>query len=176
MTTTIRRAEARDAATLAAVAAVTFPLACPPGTTEEAIAAFIATSLSERSFAGYLADPGRILMLAEVDGEAAGYTMLVVGEPRDPEVALAIAARPTIELSKLYVLPERHGTGVAAALMDAGMDAARALGAASMWLGVNNENVRANRFYEKSGFGIVGHKKFRLGHVEEDDYVRERAL
>ncbi len=176
MTTTIRRAEARDAAALAAVAAVTFPLACPPSTTEEAKAAFIASSLSERSFAGYLAEPGHILMLAEVDGEAAGYTMLIAGEPRDPEVALAIGARPTVELSKMYVMPEQHGSGVATALMNASVDAARALGAVSMWLGVNNENVRANRFYEKSGFGIVGHKKFRLGHVDEDDYVRERAL
>jgi ribosomal protein S18 acetylase RimI-like enzyme len=176
MATTIRRAEARDAAALAAVAAITFPLACPPSTTEEAKAHFIANSLSERSFAGYLAEPDHILMIAEVDGVPAGYTMLVTGDPHDPDVAAAITTRPTIELSKVYVMPEQHGTGVAAALMDASMDAAREAGAVSMWLGVNNENVRANRFYEKSGFAIVGHKKFRLGHVDEDDYVRERAL
>jgi ribosomal protein S18 acetylase RimI-like enzyme len=176
MATTIRRAEARDAAALAAVAAITFPLACPPSTTEEAKAHFIANSLSEGSFAGYLAEPDHILMIAEVDGVPAGYTMLVTGDPHDPDVAAAITTRPTIELSKVYVMPEQHGTGVAAALMDASMAAARDAGAVSMWLGVNNKNVRANRFYEKSGFAIVGHKKFRLGHVDEDDYVRERAL
>ena len=60
--------------------------------------------------------------------------------------------------------------------MDASLAAARDTGAAGMWLGVNNENVRANRFYEKSGFEVVGHKKFRLGDVDEDDFVRERAL
>ncbi len=176
MTTTIRRAEARDAGALATVAAITFPLACPPSTTEEAKADFIANSLSERNFAGYLAEPDHILLLAEVDGESAGYTMLVTGEPGDPDVAAAVVARPTVELSKVYVMPEQHGTGLAAALMDASMDAAREAGAVSMWLGVNNENGRANRFYEKSGFAIVGLKKFRLGDVDEDDYVRERAL
>ena len=176
MTTTIRRAEARDAAELARVAAITFPLACPPSTTEQAKAEFILNSLSERSFAGYLAEPDHILLLAEVDGVCAGYTMLVAGEPGDPDVAAVVAARPTIELSKVYVMPEQHGTGVAAALIDASMLAARQAGAVSLWLGVNNENVRANRFYEKSGFGIVGMKKFRLGQVDEDDYVRARVL
>jgi ribosomal protein S18 acetylase RimI-like enzyme len=176
MPATVRRATAADAAELARVAAITFPLACPPSTTEQAKADFIANSLSESSFATYLASPDHILLLAEVDGESAGYTMLVTGEPRDPDVAAALSVRPTIELSKVYVMPEHHGAGVAAALMDATVAAARDAGAAGMWLGVNNENARANRFYEKSGFAIVGMKKFHLGEVDEDDYVRELPL
>jgi diamine N-acetyltransferase len=176
MTVTVRRATAADAAELARVAAITFPLACPPSTTEEAKADFIANSLSPQSFATYLASPDHILLLAEVDGESAGYTMLITGEPHDQDVAAALRIRPTIELSKVYVMPERHGAGVAAALMDATVAAARDAGAVGMWLGVNNENARANRFYEKSGFAIVGMKKFRLGDVDEEDYVRERAL
>lgn len=173
MTTTIRQAEARDAAALAAVAAVTFPLACPPSTTEQAKADFVANELSESNFVRCIARPDHILLLAEVDGVTAGYTMLVAADPRDPDVAAAVVARPTIELSKFYVMPDQHGNGVAAALMDASVAAAREAGAVSMWLGVNNENARANRFYDKSGFAIVGHKKFRLGDVDEDDYVRE---
>lgn len=176
MTTTVRRAVPRDAAELARVAAITFPLACPPSTTEAAKAHFIATSLSESRFASYLAAEDHILLIAEVDGASAGYTMLVTGEPTDADVVAALRIRPTIELSKVYVMPDQHGTGVAAALMDASVAAARDAGAAGMWLGVNNENVRANRFYDKSGFEIVGMKKFRLGDVDEDDYIRERAL
>jgi ribosomal protein S18 acetylase RimI-like enzyme len=176
MTIAVRRAAAPDAAELARVAAITFPLACPPSTTEQAKADFIANSLSERNFASYLASADHILLLAEVDGESAGYTMLVTGEPHDPDVAAALSVRPTIELSKVYVMPEQHGAGVAVALMDATVAAARDAGAAGMWLGVNNENARANRFYEKSGFAVVGMKKFHLGDVDEDDYVRERAL
>jgi len=176
MPVSVRRAVASDAAELSRVAAITFPLACPPSTTEEAKADFIANSLSERNFARYLAAPDHILLLAEVDDAAAGYTMLVTGEPHDPDVAAVVTARPTVELSKVYVMPEQHGTGVAAALMDASLAAARETGAVSMWLGVNNENARANRFYEKSGFALVGKKKFRLGHVDEEDFVRERAL
>ena len=169
----VRTAYAADAADLAAVAAATFPLACPPHVTDEAKADFIARNLSEASFAGYLADPDRALFLAEVDGDPAGYTMLVFGDPADPDVAAAITTRPTAELSKVYVLLDHHGAGVAAALVAASLDEARAHGAAAVWLGVNEENARANRFYEKSGFALVGMKKFLVGGRYEDDYVRE---
>lgn len=176
MPVTVRRATADDAVELARVAAITFPLACPPTTTEAAKAHFIATKLSREAFAGYLASRDHILLVAEAGGATAGYTMLVAGDPVDPDVAAAVSTRPTIELSKVYVMPDQHGTGVAAALMDASVATARATGAVSMWLGVNTENTRANRFYEKSGFRIVGAKKFRLGDVDEDDFVRELTL
>jgi ribosomal protein S18 acetylase RimI-like enzyme len=173
MTTTVRHAMATDAAALAALAAATFPLACPPHTTEEAKATFIAENLLEGNFVAYLADPQRELLIAEVDGEPAGYTMLVAGEPHDSEVAAAITARPTIELSKCYVMAEHHGAGLATALIAASIDAARARDVAAVWLGVNEDNARANRFYEKNGFAIVGMKKFKVGEVYEDDFVRE---
>lgn len=176
MTLSIRRAVAADAPELARVAAATFPLACPPSTTDEAKADFIATVLSEASFGRYLASDDHLLLLAEVDGVAAGYTMLVTGDPADADVAACVTRRPTVELSKVYVMAEQHGTGLARDLVEASVEAATATGAASMWLGVNDENVRANRFYEKCGFVQVGTKKFRLGDIDEDDYVRERVL
>jgi ribosomal protein S18 acetylase RimI-like enzyme len=175
MATTVRQANPDDAALLHELAALTFGLACPPGTTEEAIADFVATRLSETSFAGYLADPARVLFIAEVDGTPAGYTMLISGEPADPDVAAAITVRPTVELSKVYVVEGHHGAGVGAALMSATLTVARER-AAAVWLGVNQHNARANRFYEKNGFAIVGTKKFLVGGKFEDDFVRERVF
>ena len=172
----IRPALLADAAALAAVAAATFPLACPPHTSDEAKADFIAKNLTETSFTGYLGDEERALFLAELDGEPVGYTMLVFGEPHDADVAAAITLRPTVELSKVYVLPGHHGAGVSSALMEASLAEARSRGAVGIWLGVNEENARANRFYEKSGFARVGSKKFLVGERWEDDFVRERAL
>lgn len=176
MPVVIRPAVSADAAALAAVAAATFPLACPPHTSDEAKADFIAKNLTEISFAGYLADAERALFLAELNGQPVGYTMLVFGEPHDGDVAAAITLRPTVELSKVYVLPGHHGAGVSSALMDASLDEARARGAIGVWLGVNEENARANRFYEKTGFARVGTKKFLVGERWEDDFVRERSL
>lgn len=184
-TITIRIAELTDAAALAELAAETFPLACPPSTTAEAIASFIAEHLSARRFAEYLADAARIVLIAEEpDDRLVGYTMLIGGEPGDADVAAAVTARPTIELSKFYTRAAAHGTGVAGPFMAATLDAATldaasatgATGAASVWLGVNEENARAIRFYEKHGFVKVGRKHFRLGERLEHDWVLEHPL
>jgi GNAT superfamily N-acetyltransferase len=172
----IRIAHSADAATLAEVAAATFPLACPPTATPESIANFISTNLSVANFEGYLDDPARVLFLAIEAGAAIGYAMLIVAEPTDPDVAESITLRPTSELNKLYVRPGHHGAGVSVALVAAAADSARTAGRTAMWLGVNQENARANRFYEKSGFVRVGSKTFQLGETYENDFVRERPL
>jgi ribosomal protein S18 acetylase RimI-like enzyme len=172
----IRRATPADAATLHELAAATFPLASPPDTRPEDNEAFIAAHLSEARFVGYLGDPARILFLALLDGAPVGYAMLVTGEPYDPEAALAVRRRPTVELSKIYVRPEQHRSGVAVALMTACLAAAADAGARSVWLGVNQRNERANRFYEKQGFRVVGTKHFLVGSRLFEDFVRERAL
>jgi ribosomal protein S18 acetylase RimI-like enzyme len=172
----VRQAISADAAGLAALAEVTFPLACPPGSAPEAIAEFIATHLSVERFTEYLADPRRLLTVAEDETGLCGYTMLITGDPTDNDVAAAIGIRPTIELSKVYVLPGSHGRGVAAPLMLATLDAAHGTGAVGIWLGVNQRNARAVRFYEKNGFIIVGEKTFSLGPELHSDFVMERAL
>jgi diamine N-acetyltransferase len=176
MVTRVRRARVDDAGIVAAVAAETFELACPPGTSRESIAAFISENLTERQFRAYLADPGRAILLADVDGEIAGYTMLVAGEPSDHDVASAVATRPTVELSKCYVRASFHGLGVSKALMAESVAVAKQLGGDSIWLGVNQQNERAQRFYRSSGFERVGTKHFMVGPEKHDDYVFERAL
>ncbi|WP_370626847.1 N-acetyltransferase family protein [Cryobacterium sp. PAMC25264] len=173
----IRSARPDEAAALAELAAATFALACPPHTSADAIAAFLGDVLAPANFEAFLADPDRLLLVAETGaGTLVGYTMLVFGEPHDADAAGAIRIRPTAELSKCYVRAEAHGSGTAAALMAATLDAARQRGAAGSWLGVNQENVRALRFYGKHGFERVGVKRFLVGERYEDDYVLERPL
>ncbi|KQR51971.1 acetyltransferase [Leifsonia sp. Leaf336] len=177
MSFAIRPATAADAVALAEVAAVTFPLACPPHTTEEAKASFIAAVLSSDRFVEYAADLQRRLFVAEDDaGEVIGYTLLNIGEPADDDVRAAVTVRPTAELSKCYVMPGHHGEGVAGRLMEASLGAAADAGAAGVWLGVNEENARAQRFYGKHGFERVGAKRFLVGDRLEHDWVMERAL
>lgn len=171
-----RRATAADAAELHDVAARTFGLACPPGTLQSDIDAFIRQHLSRESFAGYLADDRRILLLAESDGKPVGYAMLVAGPIADPDVRAVVDEASSIELSKFYVLADNHGSGAATALMTATLAAAAATGAASCWLGVNQLNVRAAKFYDKHGFTVRGTKRFLVGDEWHDDHVRLRPL
>ena len=173
----IRPAIMAEAAVLHELAAVTFPLACPPTTTDAAKAAFIAEHLSTLAFEQYLVDPERDVLVAEdATGALIGYAMVVRGEPGDPDVARVVRDRPTAELSKLYVDPRHHGGGVASLLVAAVLEGAMRSGGSSVWLGVNQHNARANRFYAKSGFVTVGAKRFLVGERYEDDWVRERSL
>src|SRR6478736_5414773 len=173
---TVRPASTADIPALSAVAAATFGLACPPSMTRDRVEAFVDEVLSAERFAGYVADPTRQVLLAESEGNVLGYAMLVLGEPSDDDVRATIRFRPTVELSKIYVLPQAHGTGAAALLMARALEWARESGAAGVWLGVNQQNERAQRFYGKSGFERVGTKRFLVGGVHEDDYVMERRV
>jgi ribosomal protein S18 acetylase RimI-like enzyme len=176
MSITTRRADLSDAGLLHDLAARTFALACPPGTLQADIDAFIARHLSRESFQRYLADPRRILLIAEDDGAALGYSMLVDGPIADPDVAALVDAGSSIELSKFYLAPDRHGSGAAATLMADTLAAAADTGAKFCWLGVNQRNERASKFYAKQGFEVVGVKRFLVGDVWHDDHVRLRPL
>lgn len=165
-----------DAVELAELAAATFPLACPPTSPPGDITAFIAAHLSRTRFTDYLADPSRTVLAARAGGRMVGYAMLIDGVGTDPDVAQAVAPRPAIELSKLYVRAESHGSGVAAALMDATVNRAAGAGARCVWLGVNQRNSRAQRFYGKHGFVVAGTKTFPMGTHTEQDYVMVRPL
>ncbi len=171
----ITRATAAELPELAAVAAATFPLACPPSVTPDNVAAFIAENLTEERFGEYLTDPNRIVLVAR-ETSIAGYAMLIHGVPDNPDVQRAVLQRPALELSKIYVLPDRHGSGAAQALMTAALHAASESEANCVWLGVNQDNQRAQRFYTKNGFTIAGTKTFRLGTRIENDYVMVRPV
>jgi ribosomal protein S18 acetylase RimI-like enzyme len=158
---------------VADVAARTFPLACPSAMPREDIAAFIATNLSEARFGAYVSDPERLVLAAVEDGEVVGYAMAVRGVP-DDDVQRAVVDRPAVELSKMYAVPEAHGAGASAALMERVVAYAEASGARCIWLGVNQQNVRAQRFYAKHGFTVGGTKTFRVGRRVEDDFVMVR--
>lgn len=162
---TLATTDSVDTEELAGIAARTFPLACPPSTTAENIASFVAANLSAARFAEFLADPNCAILTAAHDGRIVGYAMLI----RDVIDNVA-------ELSKLYVPADFHGAGVATELMDAALAAAVEWGVRRVWLGVNQENQRAQRFYAKSGFTINGTRTFQVGDRRENDYLMVREL
>lgn len=184
---TLRQGLAAEAAALAALAAETFPLACPDHLPAADVEAFIRANLSPDRFAEYLADGERYLVLvAELDGVLAGYTLSVLPRTADEppyaaDVAAVVPTRPVAELSKIYVRSTAHGSGLSQALMDATLAelATRTVEGrplAGVWLGTNARNRRARVFYERAGFTLVGHRTFRVGGRVEDDAVFLRPL
>jgi diamine N-acetyltransferase len=173
---TIQRATLADVDAVAEVAEATFALACPPETTEANIRLFIDQNLSPQVFGEYLQSPHHRIWLATTPEGVVGYALAIHEDPAPHTIGDAVLSSPTIELSKIYVVEGEHGSGVAADLLQVVVEDSAATGAKSVWLGVNNLNVRANRFYEKHGFVLRGTRQFQVGDKFEDDYVRERML
>ncbi|WP_440712282.1 GNAT family N-acetyltransferase [Gordonia sp. FQ] len=170
------------AAEIAFVAAVTFPLACPPHSTRENIAAHLAGSLTPEHFAHWITGDDHDVLVAR-DGRGGpliGYSLIGYGPPADPAVRDALPGGRAVEVSKMYVLPDHHGTGRGARpshlLMAAALDAGRARGAESAWLGVNQLNARALTYYRKMGFAVAGTRSFDMNGAVEHDYVMVRGL
>ena len=47
---------------------------------------------------------------------------------------------------------------------------------AFVWLGTNVDNARANAFYERRGFTIIGERIFDVAGVQAQDWVRLTRL
>ena len=170
-----------EAPDVAAVAAATFPLACPPHSAPGDITEFIRTSLDAQSFADYIAsEQSDVLVARTEEGAVVGYSLVHHRPPTAPDVAAVITERASSEISKMYVVSEHHARGrtdpPAHLLMGAAIEAARGRGSVLVWLGVNQENVRAQRFYAKMGFERAGVKTFDLNGSIENDFILTRRL
>ncbi len=159
---------------VSALAGRTFALACPPSATEEEIAAFVSTQLTPEHFLHLLNNGARLTVVREgVQGPAIGYALTESAPP--PE--LAESTGEGVYLSKLYVDPTWHGTGVAAGLLNACLE-----DAVSVWdkpqvvLGTNRQNRRALKFYKSHGFRKRGERTFDVGGRTHYDHVFVRDL
>ena len=176
MTIHVRPATVADAPTLTGFAATTFRETFEGENTPEDMARYVAASFAPERQAIEIADPAGTVLLAyhgevSVPGELVGYVHLVSG----PAPA-AVRGPAPLELKRLYVGHAWHGQGVAQALMDAALDAARARRAQTLWLGVWERNARAVAFYRKYGFARVGEQTFVLGNDAQTDWVLARPL
>lgn len=172
----VRPAKAADLEELAEVAAVTFPLACPAHIASEDVQAFIDTNLNPQRLRTYMRSREHTILLATLGGAIVGYTLLGYEEPRSEDVRAVVRARPCVELSKIYVLPEHHRRGVGAALVREAIADAGRRPVDSVWLGVSQLNERAQQFYRSQGFTRVGERTFNVGSSIESDFVMELTL
>jgi ribosomal protein S18 acetylase RimI-like enzyme len=167
----MRTATAADAELLADLGARAFSDTFLASTTAQDMAAYIAGAFGPRVQADELADPARTFLIAEADGETAGYVQLKRGE--SPE---CVAASRPIEIVRFYADAHWIGRGVGAALMRASLRLAGDEGRDVVWLDVWEENDRAIAFYRKWGFAPVGTARFRIGDDLQNDLVMSRRV
>lgn len=132
---------------------------------------FLVTVFGPGGMPDEMNDPGLAFLVAEEAGELVGYCK--VG---DLHTEVDTGGRNGLELRQLYVRRSHHGSGVAARLMEWGIDELRRRGADDVYLSVFSENARAQRFYARYGFVEIGRNIFMVGDQADDDRIWKLSL
>jgi ribosomal protein S18 acetylase RimI-like enzyme len=169
----IRQAVLEDAELLTDLAYTTFWDAFHdhPKNAPHDLEAYMREAFSVEQIASELSDEKSLFLVAEIDGQLAGYAKLIF-ESTEPEI---IAEWP-VELSRLYSHQKYLGQGVGQTLMNACFARAKEAGRDIIWLGVWEYNPRAQRFYEKNGFRYVGKHTFLLGSDPQTDLLMQKEI
>ena len=138
----------------------------------DAVRALIESVLAEFGFAHTITSVERDL--AEIEsrygGDGAGFWVADDGG----EVVGTVAVRPkegrTCELKRLYLRPDRRGTGLGQQLYAHAENFARAHGYDTIWLDSSRRFGRAHRLYERNGFTLVE----RIDNDWEDNIYGKR--
>jgi diamine N-acetyltransferase len=169
--TTIRVAGPADAAVLAELGARTFRDAFGAENTPENMALYLERAYGLSQQTAELTDPGMATLLAEMDGQPAGFAQL-----RESPAPGFVTGPGPIELWRFYVDRPWQGRGVAQALMAGARAEAARRGGRTLWLAVWERNERAMAFYRKCGFLDVGSQPFILGGDRQTDRVMAATL
>lgn len=169
----IRQATVDDAKLLTDLSYTTFwdAFAHHPKNAPDDLAHYMRQAFNIDQITAELSDQTSIFLVAAIEEKAAGYAKLIADN-----IEPGITAERPIELSRLYSHQEYLGQGVGQNLMDACFERAQNDGHDVMWLGVWEYNPRAQRFYEKNGFRVVGKHTFQLGADPQTDLLMQKEI
>src|SRR5881394_3844015 len=121
----IREARPEDAQPLTDLAYTTFwdAFAHHPKNAPDDLNHYMRQAFNQEQIESELGDEKNIFLIAELDGEAAGYSKIIIDN-----IEPGITAEKPIELSRLYAHQKHLGQGIGQMLMDACFECARAEG------------------------------------------------
>lgn len=167
----IRPATIADADMLTQLAARTFYYAFADMNTPENMQAYMSKAFTVPQLTAELSDPQAKFLIAEVEGVPAGYAKLQAGK-----TPACVTGPKPVELVRLYVEQKFQGSGIANDLIQASFDEARSLGHRTIYLGVWEHNHRAQSFYFRWNFRVIGSHIFQMGSDAQLDWLMERDL
>ena len=140
-------------------------------TTPADMEAYIASTFQKSEIENQLLDDRSLIFIADIDSDPAGY---VYSYPAiTPQ---CVSDKAAIQLVRLYLRKRYYGRAVGDALMQTSVEESRCRGYQSVWLSSWELNDRANAFYKKWQFKVVGSQKFTVGSDIQNDFILSRKL
>jgi diamine N-acetyltransferase len=159
MSITVIRANVSHAASIATIGKKSFRKAFEHlFNNREELFEYLEQTYDPVKLAKSLRKESNIYFLAWYDGEPVGFAKLKKDSLNEQIESLA-----QMELQKIYVLPEFHGTGAGSALMSAAKNLALEVKPDYVWLDTHTSNEKAINFYLKNGFHKIGKYHFTIG-------------
>jgi ribosomal protein S18 acetylase RimI-like enzyme len=173
MNLNIRQATIKDAETLSSIGWQSFDeaFADHPKNHPDDMHAYMNDAFSEATIKSDLLDEKTIYLIAELDGEAAGYAKIKLDAREE-----GVSGERLLELCRLYALAKFIGKGVGKNLMLEIFKIAEETSRDTVWLGVWEYNFRAQKFYEKFGFEKCGEHVFQLGSDPQIDWLLQKKI
>ncbi|WP_281648810.1 GNAT family N-acetyltransferase [Parendozoicomonas sp. Alg238-R29] len=167
----IRPVALSEIETLCRIASETFRHTYAAYNTPENMRDYVATYFNAEKIKKELSHPEMHYFFAVRGEEIIGYIKLNEGstqtESKFPN---------TMEIERIYVLPEEHGKGYGATLLSKAIEVTKKKNFPQIWLGVWDKNTKAIAFYEKMGFYKDGIHLFVLGDELQRDYLMKLDL
>jgi ribosomal protein S18 acetylase RimI-like enzyme len=167
----VRNAGPADVDLLVELGKLSFYEAFSEKTAPEDMADHLQTAFKVEDIKAQLNTDQSIFIILEIDASAAGYAYLQPDTPPD-----CVKDPDTIQLVRLYLRRNYYGRNVGNTLMKACLEKALSRGFQSVWLSSWELNHRANAFYKKWEFEIVGGAKFKVGSDIQDDFIFVRKI
>jgi diamine N-acetyltransferase len=169
----IRFAAGKDAELLAELGRETFHDAFVnhPLMPKADLTVYLKEAFTVSQITGELNEMQAAFLLAEVDGQAAGYAKLVARTR-----AASVTAKNPVKLKRLYLRQKFIGCGIGADLLSRCLDEAVKSAHDTIWLTVWEHNQKAQDFYRKWNFKPSGTIDFQFGNAVLTDILMQRPL
>lgn len=168
MSITLRVATPKDAEALANIGRKTFIQTFGHLYSPDNLNAYLDGNFSSAIQKEELSQKDQFHMLVESAGVVIGFSK--AGPNKLP---VQNPLQPAYELQRIYVLPEYAGQGVGEKLIAANMDFFKKQGAEGIYVGVWENNLRAQQFYRKHGFQVIGNYNFMVGHHSDNELIMQ---
>lgn len=118
-----------------------------------------------------LTNPDSSFYFANIDNKILGYLKVNFAEAQTE-----LKDKEGLEIERIYVLQEFHGLKVGQLLYNKAVQIAKDSDLKYIWLGVWEENLRAQNFYKKNGFTVFDEHIFVLGDQKQTDLLMKLTL
>ena len=170
----IRPATEADVPAIVHVGITTFTSSFGHSMPEADLQAYLSEAYHPGAIQSMLSDPRSNTFVACDPSDISsvmGFVQLNQGKVEE-----CVSGPKPIELNRFYVDAKFHGSGVGSALFWYVDKLAREWGFETLWLGVWEENLKAQRAYQKFGFSKVGTHDFVMGECVQTDWILTKNL